>query len=313
MRLTTDNGALAKILATEQSIDREILLKTNDAQITLAVDPNFGVQDQKLELSGRLRRRVFYLKCTCHSTDKQTSGSDSGKTIRNKVTEQINKIIRENRTLPNQATLNFYGLGYPQADPHKAYTSTSNTEQSPTSDTWAELTSLQYQSLWASDEVRYIKSHNSANEFSMMLFKFKINSKKQHIKKLTLSFQGYGTAPTGNGLTLKAYNHTTATWGQTQTTTSNTDQTLTITIQTDIADHVDSNGYVWILTRTTNPSNGTTPSVIYCNYAECTFQVYGVTYCDIQNYRFIDIVDVKPFLFKTEFLLKSWLFETIPS
>jgi hypothetical protein len=40
-------------------------------------------------------------------------------------------------------------------------------------------------------------------------------------------------------------------------------------------------------------------------------QVYGITYCDVVSYRDMNVTDVKPFLFRTEFLLKGWLFESL--
>jgi hypothetical protein len=40
-------------------------------------------------------------------------------------------------------------------------------------------------------------------------------------------------------------------------------------------------------------------------------QVRGITYCDVVSYKPIDVTEVKPFLFKTEFVLKGWAFETL--
>jgi hypothetical protein len=38
--------------------------------------------------------------------------------------------------------------------------------------------------------------------------------------------------------------------------------------------------------------------------------VSGLAYCDVVSYKLIDLVDVKPFLFKVEFALRGWSFET---
>jgi hypothetical protein len=39
--------------------------------------------------------------------------------------------------------------------------------------------------------------------------------------------------------------------------------------------------------------------------------VRGVTFCDVHSYRDVDVVDVKPFLYKEEIILVAWLFESI--
>jgi len=98
IRVTKDSGSLATVLATKESYDRE-LLKEYDAQITMGLDSS---QDQKLELAGRLRRRYMVFRCNTCTVDKAAPGADAGKVMRDKVTAQINAIIRENRNLPYQ-------------------------------------------------------------------------------------------------------------------------------------------------------------------------------------------------------------------
>ena len=51
--------------------------------------------------------------------------------------------------------------------------------------------------------------------------------------------------------------------------------------------------------------------MIYCDYASCTVMINGITYVDVVSYRDADRVDVKPVIFRTEFALKSWLFENV--
>jgi hypothetical protein len=305
--VTKDSGSRASVLATREAYDRE-LLKEYDVQITLALDSS---QDQNLELAGRLRRRYMIFRCNTYSVDKAASGADAGKVMRDKVTAQINAIIRENRTLPYETIYNFYGLGYPSGDPHKAYSVGSSAELAPSSASWAELTNLQYQGIWSSDDVRFSKSHNVNNEYAMMLFRFKLGAREQCVKKIVLSFEGYGAAPGGNGVTIKVWNHVSSAWQQAQSGTSGEDEALTIAISSSWTDFIDSDGYVWLLAKTTNPSNGSTPAILYCDFVQCTIQVYGISFCDVISYRNIDVTDVKPFLFRTEFLLKGWLFESI--
>ena len=307
IRVVKDNGSLANLLATKEQYDRE-LLKQYDAQITLGLDSS---QDQKLELAGRLRRRYMIFRCNIYTVDKAVSGADAGKVMRDKVTAQINTIIRENRNLPYQTVYNFYGLGYPSGDPHKAYAAGAASELAPSSTSWTELTNLEYQKIWSSDDVRFSKSHSVNNEYAMMLFRFKVDPREPCVKKIVLSFEGYGTSPGGNGATIKIWNHVASAWQEAQSGTGGGDETLTITISANWPNFIDSSGYVWLLAKTTNPSNGSTPAVLYCDFVQCTIQVYGLTHCDIVSYRNIDVTDVKPYLFRAEFLLKGWLFESI--
>jgi hypothetical protein len=302
-----DSGSLANLLATKEQYDRE-LLKQYDAQITLGLDSS---QDQKLELAGRLRRRYMILRCNIYTVDKTAPGADAGKVMRDKVTAQINAIIRENRNLPYQTVYNFSGLGYPSGDPHKAFAAGAATELAPSSTSWIELTNLQYQNIWSSDDVRFSKSHSVNNEYALMLFRFKIGPREQCVKKIMLNFEGYGTAPAGNGITIKVWNHAASAWQQAQSGTGSGDETITITLSASWPDFIDSNGYIWLLAKTTNPSNGSTPAVLYCDFVQCTIQVYGISFCDVISYRNIDVTDVKPYLFRAEFLLKGWLFESI--
>jgi hypothetical protein len=307
IRVTKDNGSLASLLATKETYDRE-LLKEYDAQITMGLDSS---QDQKLELAGRLRRRYMVFRCNVYTVDKAAPGADAGKVMRDKVTAQINAIIRENRNLPYQTVYNFYGLGYPSGDPHKAFAAGAATELVPSSASWTELTNTEYQKLWSSDDDRFSKSHSVNNEYALMLFRFKIGAREQCVKKIVLSFEGYGTSPGGNGAIIKVWNHVASAWQEAQSGTGGGDETLTVTISANWPNFIDSSGYVWLLAKTTNPSNGSTPAVLYCDFVQCTIQVYGISHCDVVSYRNIDVTDVKPYLFRAEFLLKGWLFESL--
>jgi len=307
IRVVKDNGSLASILATKEAYDRE-LLKEYDAQITMGLDSS---QDQKLELAGRLRRRSMVFRCNIYTVDKTAPGADAGKVMRDKVTAQINAIIRENRNLPYQTVYNFYGLGYPSGDPHKAFAAGAATELWPSSTSWAELTNLEYQKIWSSDDVCHSKSVSVNGQYGLMLFRLKLGPRENCVKKIVLSFEGYGTSPGGNGVTIKIWNHVVSAWQEAQSGTGGGDETLTITISANWPNFIDSSGYVWLLAKTANPSNGSTPAVLYCDFVQCTIQVYGLTHCDVVSYRNIDVTDVKPYLSRAEFLLKGWLFESI--
>lgn len=307
IRVIKDDASVANILCTEANYDRE-LLKDRDAQITVSLDTS---EDQKLNLAGTLRRRIINLKCVAVAVDRSLPGSDPGKIMRDKVQKQINAIIRENRTLPYQTTYNFYGLGYPAGDPHKAYDAAAATELAPSNASWAELSVTNYAKIWSSDSIWHTKSVTTLNQYPEMLLRFAIGPREASVKNIVLSFVGYGTAAAGNGITIKVYNHRTAAWESAAVGTGSSNQTITITLTSAWTDYIDADGYCWLLARTTNPGNGSTPAVLYCDFTQCVIQVQGLTYCDVVNFKEVDVVDVKPFLWKVEFILRGWLFETI--
>jgi len=297
MWVVKEDGSLASIIASKEWYDRE-LFKNYDGQITVGLAES---RDTKIDMSGRLRRRVGSLRVNVWSQDILT---------RQKMVEEVNRIVRQNRNKPNETLYYFAGVGQATGT-HKAYNAGSATEPTPEHASWNELTHVEYEKIWYSDDNRYSKSHNVNGEYALMLFRFKVDSREKTVKKIVLAFEGYGTAPAGNGVTIKVWNHVTQAWQNAQNGTGGADETITITLTSLLTEYIDDSGYVWLLARTTNPSNGTTPVILYCDYACCTVTVNGITYLDIVSYRDADRVDVKPFIFRTEFTLKSWSFEDV--
>jgi hypothetical protein len=297
MWVVKEDGSLASILVSREWYDRE-LFKNYDGQITVGLAES---RDTKIDVSGRLRRRVGSLRVNVWSQDMLT---------RQKMVEEVNRIVRQNRNKPNETLYYFRGIGQATGT-HKAYHAGSAEELIPQHASWTELANVEYEKIWYSDDNRYSKSHNVNGEYALMLFRFKIDSREKTVKKIVLVFEGYGTAPAENGVTIKIWNHLAQAWQNTQSGTGGADETITITLTSNLTDYIDDSGYVWLLARTTNPSDGTTPAVLYCDYACCTVTVNGITYLDIISYRDADRVDVKPFIFRTEFTLKSWSFEDV--
>jgi len=306
MRVVKEDNSIANIYVSKEWYDRE-LFKNYDGQITVGLGES---RDTKIEMSGRIRRRLGSLRVNVWATDRPAT-TDPGRLMRQKMVEEINRIVRQNRNKPNETEYNFAGLGYPSGDPHKAFQAGASSELITGASGWTELTNLEYQGIWYSDDNRYSKSHNVNGEYALMLFRFKVESREKTVKKIVLAFEGYGTAPAGNGVTIKVWNHVVSAWQQARSGTGEADETLTITLTLNIVNFVDANGYVWLLARTTNTSNGTTPAVLYCDYASCTVTVNGITYLDVVSFRDVDRVDVKPFIFRMEFTLKSWMFEDV--
>ncbi len=301
LRVVKDNGALANIgVAGEwQNADA---FKGFDGQVTVGLAET---SDQKLELSGKTRRRTSTLRVNVWVAE-QPASAESAKTLRNKLVEEISRVIRQNRAKPNQTLYDFYALGA-ASQTHRAFLGT--TEAAPHDVDWMEMTNEQIAKLWSSDDNRCQASATGDGEVATMLFGFKLQNREDATSKIALSFEGFGSAPSGNGVTVKAWNHESEAWEQAQSGVSGSDQTVTVTLLQDLPRYVDADGYVWCLAQTTNASNGQTPAVLNCDYAACTVTVKGITYCDLVSYRDVDRVDVKPPVFRTEFTVKSWFFE----
>jgi hypothetical protein len=305
MKLVKDDGSVGSVYVSKEWFDRD-LMKTYDAQVTVGLS---GSVDRKIGFSASKRLTVDSPRVNVWVIEK--SGSvQSARRIRDKMRQEIKRIIREKRTKPNITKYTFWNLGT-DSTTHKAYEAASDSELNPEDSGWSEISGVGYNKIWYSDDNRHSKSADANLEYALLLFSFKIAAKPDVLTKLELTFEGYGTAPGGNGATIKVWNFTSEAWENAESGTGGADETLTIPLTSSFEDFVDSDGYVYLLVRTTNPSDGSTPAVIYCDYVECTITVQGITYVDVVSHRDVDQVDVKPVIWRTEFLLKSWLFETV--
>jgi hypothetical protein len=317
IRVVKDDGGLARVLCSQANYDRE-LLKDYDAQITVSKTSE-PCQAQKHTLDGKLRRRIYSLRATITTVDKPSASSDVGRVMRDKALEQLLLIIPENRNLPYRTIYNFYPIDSTSTT-HKAYDATATTEPEPSNPVWTELSNVEYANLWASDDLRNSKSATGNGEFAFMLFHFKIGSKtgetrneprKQCLKRLVLAFEGFGLSPTGNGVALKVWDNLAGAWSNPQTGVLGTDETLTITLTSNLTNYVNDDGFLYLMARTTNPSDGVSPATLYCDFVQATIDVRGITFCDVHSYRDVDVTEVKPFLYTEEIVIVAWLFESV--
>jgi hypothetical protein len=302
-----DDGSLANIYVSQEWYDREVF-KNFDGQITVGSDRN---EDNKLSFDGNLRRRLSFARVNVWVVDKPEQGI-VGRTMRDKIRADVNRVIREKRNHPNEVDYNFQAVSH-SSETHKAYHLASAAEPSPSDSGWTELTDAEYQKIWYNDDDRFSKSTSENGKYAFVLFCFKIDVSEDVLKKVVLNFEGYGTAPAGNGGTIKVWNNTASAWQNGVSGTGGSDEVLTITLSSNMPDYVDANGYIYVLAKTTNPSDGEIPAVLYCDYVETAFAVNGISYADIVSFRDIDNVQVKPFMWRTEFAVKSWLFENVPT
>lgn len=316
LRVVKEDGSLAHVHISREWYDRE-LFRNHDAQVTVGLAES---REERLEMSARLRRRNMVFRLNVWASDKPEP-SDPGRLLRGKIVEEIYRIIRQNRNLPNKIRYNFAGLGYPEGDPHKAFSAGAASELVPRDPGWAELRESQsqgydeYQRIWYSDDWRYSKGYTAVSGYAMMLFRFKVDCSEKCIKQLRFVFEGYGVAPGGNGVAAKVWNHVAQEWQHIVINSADEDEELVLelglTEDRDLSDYVDDDGHVWLLVRTAFPSNGSGPAELYCDYACLWTFVKGISFLDIISSRDADRVDVKPFIYRTEFTLRGWLFEDV--
>jgi hypothetical protein len=303
MRGAKDSGALASVNVSGEWLNNDAF-KSGDGQVTVGLAE---CADQKIELTGKIRRRMSAIRVNVWTTD-MPNASESGKSMRGKIVEEVNRIIRQNRSKPNETLYDFVGAGS-SGQGCRAFSSGS--EAAPSAD-WAELSDVDYQKLWYSDDNRCQVNISESGGYAVLLFRFKVESRKNAVNRVVLGFEGYGTAPSSNGVTVKVWNRTLGTWQNAQSNQAGAgDEALTLTLLANLPDYIDTEGYVWFLARTSSPSDDVTPAVLQCDYASCMVTVNGITYCDIASYRNLDRVDVKPFIYRTELVLKSWFIENI--
>ena len=305
IRLVKDDGSVGNVYVSKEWFDRD-LMKTYDAQVTVGLG---GSRDHKIGFSASKRLTEDSPRVNVWVLEKP-GAVQSSRRIRDKMRQEIKRIIREKRTKPNITEYTFWNLGTDSTS-HKAYEAASDSELDPEDGGWSEISGVGYNKIWYSDDDRHSKSADVNLEYALLLFRFKIGVKPDVLTKLELTFEGYGTAPGGAGTTVKVWNFSSEAWENAQSGIGGADETLTISLSSSFSDFVDDDGYVYLLARTTYPSDGSTAAVIYCDYVECTITVEGIAYVDVVSHRDLDHVDVKPVVWRTEFLLKTWLFETV--
>ncbi len=303
MHVVLDSGALASVNVSGEWQNSDAF-KAFDGQVTVGLVES---ADQKIDLSGKIRRRTSTVRVNVWVTDKSTA-SEGGKTLRSKLIEEVNRIIRQNRCKPSETIYTYVNLGSNESGCRVFY---GDSEAAPHAQ-WTELSDIDYSKLWYSDDSRCQISVVENGEKAVLLFGFKLESRNKTVKQAVFSFEGFASAPDANGVTVKVWNCNAGAWQNPQSNTSaEVDETLALTLTANLPNFIDGDGYVWFLAETSGTSDGATPAILHCDHASCTVTVNGVTYCDIAGYRNLDRVDIKPAVYRTEFTIKSWYLENI--
>jgi hypothetical protein len=304
LRIIKDNGTLATVTVSGdyQTVDA---LKGLDGQVTVGLVDSL---DQKIELSGQLRHKTSTIKVNAWATDI-TNNADSGKVMRTKIVDDINRVIRQNRATPNTVTddITTHNVGETIC---RAYS--GNSQAAPKEEDWVELSDAQKEKLWYSDEQRHQVINLQNGEYAALLFQIKLDCKVNVVNSLLFEFEGYGSAPEEGGYMIAVWNQRVEAWQETQTSNATyVDKTKTLRLTANMSDFVDKDCCVWFLASTLGASDGEVPAQLFCDYTSCTQTTNGITYCDVAGYRNLDRMDLKPPIYRTEFTLKSWFIENI--
>jgi hypothetical protein len=302
MRVIKDDGNLLmfNVSAEWQNSDA---FKSGEAQVTVGLADTV---QEKIDLTGKIRRRISTLRVNIWTTDT-TDRSENAKATREKIVEAITHVIQQSCSVPN---ISVYDFSWSSIDSQGFRAFFGDSELAPTAD-WTEFSAANYQNLWFSDDRRVEVSNCESGKSAVMLFGFKIESRPVVIKTISLSFEGYGSSPGGNGVTIQVWDCRQNCWHFSQTNQAAADASLTLTLTSNLPDFIDADGYIWFLVKSLDSSDGTTPAVLECDYASATITVKGITYCDVTAYRNLDRFDIKPPIYRTELSLKSYFIENI--
>jgi len=115
MRVVKDDGGLASVSVANEWQNTEAF-KGSEGQVTVGLAES---TDQKMELSGKTRRRLSLLRVNVWTADTP-GASESSRGMRGKIVEEVNRVIRQNRNKPNETLYDFFNTG-PPTQTYKAY------------------------------------------------------------------------------------------------------------------------------------------------------------------------------------------------
>ena len=167
LRVIKDNSALASINVSGEWQNADAF-KGYDGQVTVGLAE---CVERKMDLSGSLRRRVSFLRVNVWATD-----TPNGRVMRGKIVEEVNRVVNQFCSKPNETLYDLINLGSSQAC--MAFQGVS--EAAPNSSGWTELGDIECQQLWYSDDNRCQISKGGSGEYAAVLFKFKVEKKKRY-------------------------------------------------------------------------------------------------------------------------------------
>ncbi|MEM0095034.1 MAG: hypothetical protein QW660_00130 [Candidatus Bathyarchaeia archaeon] len=104
MHVVKEDGSLANIQVSREWLSQEALPNEVDGQVTVGLAE---CTDTKVELSGRLRRRVYTIRVNIWSRDRE---------IRQKMVDEVNRIVGLNRHNPAEGVAYLDVAGFRNLD-----------------------------------------------------------------------------------------------------------------------------------------------------------------------------------------------------
>lgn len=286
------------------------LFRTYDGQVSVSMIEPQTVKPLNLELS--VAQRLAVLQITSCAVRKQ---KEAGDRIRHKLREDILRVLRQYRFQPHLTTFDFANITQ-VTDKHTALEQDADAVPDPDDSSFTELSDANYGKLGSSDNDRFQQTTSENTKYPFTLLKFKFATPKEaQVSELRLRIEGYGVIPGGNGLKVSLWNHAAPAWEQAQQHTQGSDQTLTITVTSSIANYIelaaDGYSYIYALVQTTAASDGVDPATTNVDFADCRLTVDAITHIRTPTYTDLDEQAGKEAFFKTVFRTVVWVIQTV--
>lgn len=314
VRLTRDDGSPAQVLVLREKTVRKIDASV-DAHVTVGLNAPGKVVP--ITLGDTRRKRLVALNVEGWVFDRP--GVDSGY-MRAKLREELLRVIRERKFTPHYAVYDFGGVN--SEGLHDCCVLETVSELPPPTAEWSEVGDEDYEKLWVSDDERLVFSTVEIGYYACLLFAFRLDTRgeyaphEENVAKLTVTFEGFGSFPGGNGVKIWLWNHVSQAWTVSTSGSGTGDETLTLTVSGDLVtkfiDEQDGVGIIYVLAVSLSPSDGETPAAVYCDYIKCALTVQTFTLLKLSSFpQDVDEVkEVKPPVRRTSFTVTGVMFES---
>lgn len=193
------------------------------------------------------------------------------------IAGSVNKPFSQGRN--KKKILNYLGKvnGSTVENPHKYSWKNSNLFEAPSTFTNVPSSNTGYDQLSKQDGTLVVISYLTSGNYAQHLFEFDLShlslsltELKKALRKLTVSWTGYGSGSNAGvltyGATLKLWNRVDVAWQSPTTNTTNTPSAISISRTTFLDQFLTNDQKVYFLVHSTYASDSVIPSEIYTDY-----------------------------------------------